>query len=130
MEQRDGEMRNYETDQKTKNRTSLCDGLMNAIFDIADEAYNHKQNLDCVDNDERNWREWLQLFKEDMPIAMTHKNLSTSVTEETGAENLDAAEQVVDLPNKKLDELELVDYLTNEGQWPAELVSANKNLIE
>ena len=69
MEKRDYEMRNYEQDAKTKNRTSLCDGLMNAIFDIADEAYNHKQNLDSAENDDRNWREWLQLFKEDMPIA-------------------------------------------------------------
>ena len=48
---------------------------MDAIFDIADEAYNHKQNLDSVANDERNWREWLQLFKEDQPIANTHNNL-------------------------------------------------------
>jgi len=130
MEQRDAEMRNYETDAKTKSRTELCDGLMNAIFDIADEAYNHKQNLDSGENDDRNWREWLQLFKEDMPIAGTHNTLSTSITEETGASNLEAAEAVVDLPNKKLDELELVDYLCNEGQWPADLVSVNKNLIE
>ena len=65
-----------------------------------------------------------------MPIAGTHANLSTSVTEESGADNLEAAEAVEDLPNKKLDELELVDYLTNDGQWPAELVSANKGLIE
>jgi len=50
-----------------------------------------------------------------MPIAGTHNNLSTSITEETGASNLEDAEAVIDLPNKKLDELELVDYLTNEG---------------
>lgn len=59
MEQRNIEMRGYEMDSKTKARTSLCDSLMNAIFDIADEAYNHKQNLDSEENDERNWREWL-----------------------------------------------------------------------
>jgi len=62
---------------------------MGNIFDIADEAYNHKQNLDSEVNDTRNWREWLQLFKEDQPIADTHKNLSTSVTEETGGEGLE-----------------------------------------
>ena len=60
---RDGQLRQYETEARTKGRTALCSQLMNAIFDIADEAYNHKQQLDSGANDDRNWREWLQLFK-------------------------------------------------------------------
>lgn len=59
MMARDGELRHYETQARTKGRTSLCTQLMDAIFDIADEAYNHKQQLDSMDNDNRNWREWL-----------------------------------------------------------------------
>ena len=41
MNSRTFEMRGYETQQKYKNRTELCSSLMDAIFDIADEAYNH-----------------------------------------------------------------------------------------
>lgn len=52
------------------------------------------------------------------------------MTEETGGEGLEAAEAACDPANKKLDDLELVDYLTNKGQWPVELVTANKQLIE
>jgi len=39
---RDGHLRQYETEARTQGRTTLCTQLMDAIFDIADEAYNHK----------------------------------------------------------------------------------------
>ena len=71
--------------------------------------------MDSGENDDRNWREWLQLFKEDQPIAGTHATLATSVTEETGAANLEEVENTIDKPNQKLDDLELVDYLKNKG---------------
>jgi len=65
-----------------------------------------------------------------MPIAGTHSALSTSVTQETGGSNLEDHEANYDPANQKLDSLELEDYLKNTGQWPAELVNANKDLID
>jgi hypothetical protein len=65
-----------------------------------------------------------------MPIAGTHSTLSTSVTQETGGSNLEDAESAYDAANQRLDNLELQDYLKNEGQWPSALVNANKDLIE
>lgn len=41
MMQRTGELKVYEKQHKLKQRSELCSGLMDAIFDIADEAYNH-----------------------------------------------------------------------------------------
>jgi len=38
---------------------------MDAIFDIADEAFNHKQALDSQDIDSRNWDNWMTLFVKD-----------------------------------------------------------------
>lgn len=112
MSVRNKEMRVYEQDLKKKDRTSLCASLMDAIFDIADEAYNHRQDRDSTEFDPCNNHEWLQLFKSDMPIASTLKKLSTSIREETGGES----ESTLDCSaNDKLDELELVDYLKNQG---------------
>lgn len=44
--QRTAELKDYEKQAKKKNRTELCSQLMDKIFDIADEAYNHMQDLD------------------------------------------------------------------------------------
>lgn len=41
MMQRTGELKVYEQQHKLTQRTSLCSGLMDTIYDIADEAYNH-----------------------------------------------------------------------------------------
>jgi len=35
---------------------------MDRIFDIADEAYNHMQDLDSKTWDSRNWHNWTTLF--------------------------------------------------------------------
>lgn len=38
---RTAHLQEYEVHQSTKNRTDFCSTLIDAIFDIADEAYNH-----------------------------------------------------------------------------------------
>ena len=53
---------------------------MDAIFDIADEAYIHQQKLDAKEIDPRNWHEWMQLFKNDMPTSKVHEKLATAVS--------------------------------------------------
>ena len=53
---------------------------MSKIFDIADEAYKHQQRLDSQEIDPRNWHEWMQLFKNDMPIQGVNENLAELVT--------------------------------------------------
>ena len=46
MVKRSGELKVYEQKFKLKQRTELCAQMMDQIFDIADEAYNHMQDLD------------------------------------------------------------------------------------
>jgi len=88
---------------------------MDKIFDIADEAYNHMQDLDGKTWDERNWNEWLKLF--------VHKQ----TVEGTMAELLSAEDTACETEAQgQLDESELHDYVKNEGQWPSTLVSENK----
>lgn len=72
---RTGELKTYEQEQKKKQRTELCAGLMDSIFDIADEAFNHRQSLDARECDQRNWDNWITLFVHDKPIAGTLSEL-------------------------------------------------------
>lgn len=91
---------------------------MDTIFDIADEAYNHMQDLDSKEWDKRNWSEWLKLFTNKKQVAGTMSELLSEDTHDT--EN-----------QAQLDHCELVDYLQNSNQWPTTLVSENKiNLAE
>jgi hypothetical protein len=41
MVKRTAELKQYEREQQVKTRTELCASLMDRIFDIADEAFNH-----------------------------------------------------------------------------------------
>ena len=78
--QRMEEMGEYEEMRKNHDHTTLCKNLMSKIFDIADEAYKHQQRLDSQEIDPRNWHEWMQLFKNDMPIQGVNENLTELVT--------------------------------------------------
>jgi len=73
-------MGGYTDLKRTTDHTSLCKGMMDAIFDIADEAYNHQQRLDSKEIDPRNWHEWMQLFKNDKPTAGVHEKLAIAVS--------------------------------------------------
>ena len=75
-----GEMGGYGEMRKNHDHTALCKSLMDKIFDIADEAYKHQQRLDSQSIDPRNWHEWMQLFKADMPISEVNENLTELVT--------------------------------------------------
>ena len=127
---RNEEMFSYKEQSQTKSHTELCSKLLDQIFDIADEAYNHMQMRDSKDIDERNWHEWQQLFLNDMPITQTHSNLASLIPQETGGQDIEDKEAQIDESNLKLDELELVDYLKNLGQWTTKIVSENKPKIE
>jgi len=127
---RDQEMRGYEQDAKKKAHTELCASLLDKIIDIADEAYKHQQKIDSKNIDPRNWHEWLQLFVNEKPIADTHDKLSKLVTEETAGEQSTKLETEEDEANVKLDELEMIDYIKNQGQWSKELVANNKPNLE
>lgn len=118
MVQRTEELKQYEQQYKLKQRTKLCSGLMDAIFDIADEAYNHMQDLDAKQWDSRNWENWVELFIHQKQISGVMGELLSS---EGGAS--DAQEQ--------LDESTLRNYLQNMHQWPTSLVSeSNLNLAD
>ena len=123
-------MRGYEQDAKKKAHTELCASLLDKIIDIADEAYKHQQKIDSKNIDPRNWHEWLQLFVNEKPIANTHDNLSKLVTEETAGGESTKLETEEDEANIKLDELEMIDYIKNQGQWNKGLVADNKPNLE
>lgn len=127
---RNTEMQSYSASAKTKRHSELCSGLLDQIIDIADEAFNHQQRLDSKDIDPRNWHEWVQLFLNDMPISGTLDNLASLIPQEEGGDAIEAKEPQVDSSNRKLDELELVDYLQNKGQWTTDIVSANKPKLD
>ena len=112
---REVEMRGYEQDAKLKAHTELCAALLDRIIDIADEAYKHQQKIDSKDIDPRNWHEWMQLFINEKPIANTHDKLARLVTEETAGTDSTKLEAEEDEANQKLDELEMIDYITNQG---------------
>jgi hypothetical protein len=85
--QRTCELKEYEQQYKKKQRTELCDALMDKIFDIADEAYNHMQDLDGKSWDSRNWNEWLKLFVHNKAVTGTMGELLSQETEcETDAQ--------------------------------------------
>jgi len=65
-----------------------------------------------------------------MPISGTLDALATLIPQEAAGENIEELEDEIDPSNLKLDELELVDYLQNKGQWTADLVSKNKPKLE
>jgi hypothetical protein len=56
---------------------------MDTIFDIADEAYNHMQDLDTKEWDKRNWSEWSKLFVNKKQVAGTMAELLSPDTQET-----------------------------------------------
>ena len=88
MIKRTGELKGYEQELKKKQRTELCAEMMDKIFDIADEAFNHRQSLDAKDWDSRNWNNWTTLFEKDKQIAGTLAELL--VAEPTQAKDEDA----------------------------------------
>ena len=107
LQNRDTFLREKDHEAKKLRQTTECAKMMDAILDIAHEAFIHQQKQDSNEIDPRNWHEWEQMFIEGLPVSSTHEEESTAV-----------------------DELELVDYLSNKGQWPATLVSENKPNIE
>lgn len=127
---RDVEMRQYEQDARSKENHQICASLLDKIIDIADEAYKHRQLMDSDKIDPRNWHEWLQLFIHEKEIANTHQNLASLVSEETAGSKSTKLETQEDEANVKLDELEMIDYIKNRGQWSKELVTSNKPNLE
>ena len=61
-QERDEDARIVEKQFQREKRTDFGSLFFDAIFDIADKAYSHLQAADLEDIDERNWREWTQLF--------------------------------------------------------------------
>lgn len=74
---RDYEMRVVQKQQKREQRVEIGKNLFNAIFEIANEAYIHQQKSDSEEIDQRNWKEWLQLFIDEQPIKETLTNMSS-----------------------------------------------------
>lgn len=83
--------------------------MIDAIFDIAQEAYIHQQKQDSDQIDPRNWHEWQQLFISGAAIVE-----EPSTQESSGANS------------ESKDYVEFLDYVNNTGQWPTGLVSENK----
>lgn len=59
FKERDFEMRIVQKQAQREKRTEFIKDIFEAIFDIADEAYLHLQQIDSQDIDQRNYKEWL-----------------------------------------------------------------------
>jgi len=83
--------------------------MIDAIFDIAHEAFCHQQKQDSDQTDPRNWHEWEQLFIEGAPI------VSAETTQEQTEEAMknEAEDRVSTSASTNIEHLELVDYLNN-----------------
>jgi len=110
LQQRDEFMREKDKEAKKLRQTNEAKKMIDAIFDIAHEAYIHQQKQDSDEIDPRNWHEWEQLFVQ-----------GASIVEETSSTNAqtESAEKSEAQPStpasSNLDHLELVDYLQNQG---------------
>ena len=65
-----------------------------------------------------------------MPITGTLDALAHLIPQESAGDEIEAKEEQVDASNVKLDELELVDYLQNLGQWTADIVAKSKPKLD
>jgi len=65
-----------------------------------------------------------------MPISGTLDKLTNLIPVEAAGERMEEKEALLDPSNLKLDELELVDYLKNQGQWNASIVAKHKPRLE
>lgn len=143
LAQRDNFLREKDREAKKLRQTVEAKKMMDAIFDIADEAFNHQQKQDADSIDFRNWHEWLQLFVQGTPICASKEEI---VVPEVTVEDEEKVEEVGEMEGEtnaksvmettasssiqNLEHLELLDYLQNKGQWPTTLVSENKPNIE
>ena len=142
LKQRDEEMRIFSKKAQRERRNEFGAVLFDAIFEIANEAYNHQQMSDSPDIDSRNWHEWLQLFIEEMPIQGTLSKLAdlknikdiasgaqTPAPVDGKASETFLTQHLAD-PHEKLDHMELTDYLKNKGQWTNDLITENPPNLE
>lgn len=65
---RDEFLREKDKEAKKLRQTNEAKKMIDAIFDIAHEAYIHQQKQDSDEIDPRNWHEWEQLFVQGAPI--------------------------------------------------------------
>ena len=100
--------------------------MIDAIFDIAHEAYIHQQKQDSDEIDPRNWHEWEQLFIEGAQIVGGQADLEQTEDAMKKEEEDKLVLSSTTASSTNIDYLELVDYSTNKGQWPTSLVSENK----
>ena len=126
LQKRDEFMREKDKEAKKLRQTNEAKKMIDAIFDIAHEAYIHQQKQDGEEVDPRSWHEWEQLFVEGAQII--GGQAAPEQTEEAAKNEGEAT--TASSSSTNIDYLELVDYLSNKGQWPTSLVSENKPNVE
>ena len=72
---RDEFLREKDKEAKKLRQTVEAKKMIDAIFDIANEAYIHQQKQDMDSIDPRNWHEWEQLFIAGLPIVTARASL-------------------------------------------------------
>lgn len=101
---------------KHNDHASSCQEFLDLIFDLSDEVFKHQQLLDSPEFDQRNWREWTQLFVDKLPMVA---NSPLVYLDETQEQSLEEA-------NSRIDHLELLDYLTSIHQWSRSIECTDK----
>ena len=129
--EREQDLRINDKQMKRQNRTFRCSEMLNEIFEIANQAYIHQQKTDSEEIDDRNWREWMKLFKQSKSIRRTYVEGKPDPDEDddkvVGQTQVDVDEDTAEIPHKVLDDEELTDYLKNQGQWKTDLVNGEGN---
>lgn len=120
--------------QKRLHKADKCAKMLNEIFEIANQAYILQQKTDSEEIDERYWREWMKLFKENKSIHQTYVLDKPDPDEDddrvVGETKIDLENEPTDASEFTLDDEELTDYLKNQGQWKSDLVTGEGNRVD
>ena len=129
LKERDMDLRIMQKLQKRDARTNdVCSVIMDQILEIANEAYIHQQKKDSDAIEDTNWREWLQLFTKELPVDAN--NIVFEHQFDDHDEKFESTTEETIKASKFLNEKELDDYLTNQGQWKTAVVTENKPNLE
>jgi hypothetical protein len=113
----------------------LCKGVLDLIFDIADDAYQYQVMNKSELIEAANWKEWMQIFisnenqlknfdensniisNNNQSIKLVEKNSVQQGMSFINNESFDCGSDVF-----SLEDCELIDYLNYIGQWSVELI--------
>lgn len=130
--EREADLRINKKQFNRQQKTETCLEMFNEIFEIANQAYILQQQSDTEEIDQRNWREWNKLFKQQESIKVAYiENKPDFDEDDEITEDMKMNVEDVNLRRADyiLDDEELTDYLKTQGQWKTSLITDESNKV-